>query len=126
MSRSLQPLSTAIHLATKGLELDVRPQRLYRGSFFTILYCPALDIAKDDIVDTTGAGDAFIGGFIFAFLRNYSVEVWALLACQHYNMCSMCMQDCLQIATFVAREKLMRLGPRAGLPSLNKIRDILQ
>lgn len=77
MDRSLHPLSTAIALTTKGLGLDVQPQRLYRGTFFTILRCPALHTAKDDIIDTTGAGDAFIGGFIFAFLHNYSEEVWA-------------------------------------------------
>ena len=62
-------------MTTEALNLDVFPQRLYRGTFFTVMRCPALDISKDDIVDTTGAGDAFIGGFIFAFLNNYSEEV---------------------------------------------------
>lgn len=62
-------------LQTTSLDLLPSKNNLYRGTSYTVIRCPALDLPKGDIVDTTGAGDAFIGGFIFAFLQNFSEEV---------------------------------------------------
>lgn len=33
-----------------------------------------LPVPKDQLIDTTGCGDAFVAGFFFAFLRNESIE----------------------------------------------------
>ncbi|XP_043959610.1 adenosine kinase b isoform X2 [Gambusia affinis] len=35
---------------------------------------PVLDIDQNDIVDTNGAGDAFVGGFLFALVQEQSLE----------------------------------------------------
>ncbi len=52
-----------------------------------------------DVVDTTGAGDAFHGGYLHALLRGHDPEV------------------CLTRASAVAALACTRLGGRAGLPS---------
>ena len=35
----------------------------------------SVTMAAEDIVDTTGAGDAFIGGFLVGFASGYTLEV---------------------------------------------------
>jgi len=52
-----------------------------------------------DIVDSIGAGDAFIGGIIFSLVKHLPLDVM------------------LQLATWVATEKLKSHGARSGLPS---------
>lgn len=49
-------------------------------------------------IDTTGAGDAFDAGFISGLLNEESLF------------------DCAKIGNFVASQKVMQLGARAGLP----------
>lgn len=60
--------------------------------------CAAWPVAENEIVDTTGAGDAFISGFLFGLLHNLSVP------------------HTLNIASYVASQKLRAPGARAGLP----------
>jgi sugar/nucleoside kinase (ribokinase family) len=55
--------------------MSVEESGLYRGRDYTVLRCSAWPVPGESIVDTTGAGDAFIGGFIAAFLNDYSEEV---------------------------------------------------
>ena len=52
------------------------------------------------VVDTTGAGDAFHGGFLAATLRGRGLPF----------------QDCLRFATAVAAMGCRKLSPRGGLP----------
>jgi len=59
-------------------------------------------------VDTTGAGDAFHGGFIYGMLQGWSLQ---------------------QVATFanaVAALNCQTLGGRRGLPSLRQVEALLQ
>ncbi len=58
--------------------------------------CKAFDI---DVVDTTGAGDAFHGAFALALSEQRPIA------------------ECARFACAVAALKCMRLGSRAGLPS---------
>jgi ribokinase len=51
-----------------------------------------------DVMDTTGAGDAFCAGFISGLLNEESLL------------------DCARLGNFVASRKVMKLGARAGLP----------
>lgn len=51
-----------------------------------------------DVVDTTGAGDAFCAGFISGLINEENLH------------------DCARIGNFVASRKIMKLGARAGLP----------
>ena len=59
-----------------------------------------------DAVDTTGAGDAFDAGFISGLLNEESLF------------------DCARIGNFVASQKVMRMGARAGLPYVKDL-DLL-
>jgi sulfofructose kinase len=56
-----------------------------------------------DIVDTTGAGDAFHGAFAFALASGCSDE------------------ECARVGSAVAALKCRRLGARAGLPTLSEV-----
>jgi len=57
--------------------------------------------------DTTGAGDAFHGGFIFGMLNGEDVET------------------CLQLGNAVAALKCRSLGARAALPTLDELNEFL-
>ena len=51
-----------------------------------------------DVVDTTGAGDAFCAGFLYGLINEESLE------------------ECGRLGNFVASRCVMRMGARAGLP----------
>jgi len=58
---------------------------------------------KVDVVDTTGAGDAFCGGFLYGLIRDKSLE------------------ECGRMGNFVASRCIERMGARAGLPTLKDL-----
>lgn len=60
-----------------------------------------------DVVDTTGAGDAFHGAFTWALANGYAAK------------------DCARIAAATAALKCRRLGARAGLPTLAEVEEFL-
>lgn len=68
---------------------------------------PAFDVA---VVDSTGAGDAFRGGFISGYLANPEADV----------------ADVLTFATAVAAIKCRQLGARDGLPHVNDVDQFLK
>jgi len=59
------------------------------------------------VVDTTGCGDVFHGGFIYGLLKNWPIEVIS------------------EFATAVASLKCEKLGGRAGCPSFQRVKDFL-
>jgi sulfofructose kinase len=61
---------------------------------------PSARLSSDPLVDTTGCGDAFHGGLIFALLQGWKTPT------------------CLAFASAVASLKCRRLGGRAALPTL--------
>ena len=61
-----------------------------------------------DVVDTTGAGDAFHGGFLYGVLRKMDLE------------------DTLRFANAVAAMNCTALGGRAALPRLNEVEAFLR
>lgn len=63
-----------------------------------VVRCSAWPLAATDIVDSTGAGDAFIGGFLAAFVQGFSE------------------QACLSLASIVAAQKIKGVGSRSKLP----------
>ena len=65
-----------------------------------IVECPAYPLKKDRIVDTTGCGDAFWGGFLHSFKT---------MNC-HDHFVNM------TVAAQVAALKATKLGPNAGCP----------
>ena len=60
-----------------------------------------------DVVDTTGAGDAFHAGFLYGQVRNFSTEV------------------SLRYGNAVAAINCTKLGGRSALPSLDKVLQFL-
>jgi sugar/nucleoside kinase (ribokinase family) len=66
------------------------------GGEVVVLQCPAWPVAN--VVDTCGAGDAFVGGIAYGICVGLSVEGW------------------LGLATRVAARQIGMLGARAGLP----------
>ena len=70
-----------------------------------IWYCTAWSIASEEIIDTTGSGDAFIGGIIYGILRE---KFWSK-------------GQLLRFASYVAMCKLKGIGARTTLPYLSNI-----
>ncbi len=68
------------------------------------IYVPAFSIQA---ADTTGAGDAFHGGFIYGLLAGYSIE------------------ETLRFAHAVAALKCQKIGARTGLPTLSEVNELL-
>jgi ribokinase len=71
------------------------------GQSFTV---PAFPVR---VVDTTGAGDSFHGGFVFALGRDYALK------------------EAVVFASAVAALKCTRLGGQSGLPSLPQVQAFL-
>ena len=74
----------------------------FRGRYF---HSPAFTI---DCKDTTGAGDAFHGGFIYGLLAGLSVE------------------ETLRFANAVAALKCRAIGARTALPTLEEVNELLE
>jgi sulfofructose kinase len=73
----------------------------HRGEFID---SPAFPV---NCQDTTGAGDAFHGGFIYGLLANFPVE------------------ETLRFANAVAGLKCCQLGARTGLPTLAEVKTLM-
>lgn len=69
---------------------------------FLVWNCTAWPIESKDIIDTTGSGDAFIGGIIYGLLRK---------TCWSRN-------QLLRFASYIAMCKLKGIGARSSLPSI--------
>lgn len=61
---------------------------------------------KTEVVDTTGAGDAFAAGFIYGFMKDLEIE------------------KCLELGNFCGAYKVSRIGAR-NFPSLDEIKSFL-
>ncbi len=72
------------------------------GKSFTV---PAFPVR---VVDTTGAGDSFHGGFVYALSRNYALK------------------EAVIIASAVAALKCTKLGGQSGLPSFQQVLAFLE
>ncbi|MEM2970953.1 MAG: carbohydrate kinase family protein [Candidatus Bathyarchaeia archaeon] len=62
-----------------------------------------IEAFKVEIVDTTGAGDAFCAGFLYGLLKGKSLY------------------ECGKIGNFVASKCIMAMGARTGLPRLKDL-----
>ena len=65
-------------------------------------------IEVEDIVDTTGAGDAFSAGFIYGFVKNLSFKFDDL-------------KKDVMLGNFVAGKCIQKLGARNGIPNSDEI-----
>lgn len=69
-----------------------------------LLTFPAFSV---DVVDTTGAGDAFHGGFIYGLLQGWGIE------------------EIARFAAAVAALNCRQLGGQSGLPTRDEVEDFL-
>jgi ribokinase len=81
----------AVKLGSKGCYVTDGKQSRHVESF------------KVNVVDTTGAGDAFCAGFLYGLIERKSLE------------------ECGRIGNFVASRCIERMGARAGLPTLKDL-----
>ena len=94
--------------AGSGLDMVVQSKlhtSYNTGELFELLECPAWP--PDKIVDTTGAGDAFIGGIMYGILTGMEYE------------------RMLSLASRVASAKLAGLGSRSTLPRRESLPEML-
>ena len=66
---------------------------------------PAFNV---DIIDTTGAGDVFHGGYIYGLLQSWDI------------------QRVVKFASAFAALKCTKLGGRAGIPTLDSVNRLLK
>ncbi len=69
-----------------------------------LFYTPAFAV---DVVDTTGAGDVFHGGYIYGLLQKWDIE------------------EVVRFASAFAALKCRKLGGRAGIPDLEEVKQLL-
>ncbi|UCF87631.1 MAG: hypothetical protein JSV71_02675, partial [Nitrospiraceae bacterium] len=70
-----------------------------------VFHTPAFRV---NVVDTTGSGDVFHGGYIYGLLKDWNIE------------------DVVQFATACASLKCRQLGGRAGIPTLEEVKTLLR
>ncbi|MEW6201869.1 MAG: carbohydrate kinase family protein [bacterium] len=91
------PRVVVITLGEKGCIIATRDEFLHIPAFRK----------KDFIVDTTGAGDVFHGGFVYGLIRGWELEF------------------CARFANAAAFLKCGKLGGRAGIPTLRDIYKLI-
>jgi len=84
----------AVKLGSKGCYVTDGRERLRVEAF------------KVNVVDTTGAGDAFNSGFLYGLINKKSLE------------------ECGRLGNFVASRCVMKMGARAGLPYAKDLEQI--
>jgi ribokinase len=62
-----------------------------------------IEAHKTEVVDTTGAGDAFCAGFLYGLIKRKKIF------------------DCGKIGNFVASKCIAKVGARTGLPRLKDL-----
>lgn len=93
--RSLGPKVVVITLGAKGCLIATDTEITHHSAYAT------------DVVDTTGAGDSFRGGYVYALANRWAVN------------------DAGDFAAAVAALNCRQLGGRAGLPTLPEVRAFM-
>jgi sulfofructose kinase len=101
---SLVELKARYGCAVVGMTLGVRGAMIHCAGQF--IRSPAF-VVPGGCRDTTGAGDAFRGGFLYGLLRGEDVET------------------SLRLANAVAALKCRALGARSALPSISELSEFL-
>ena len=74
-----------------------------------VIFAPAMKLREDEVVDTTGCGDAFIGAFAYA-------------ACED----DFDVGETMRLCSYVAAKKCRDVGARRGLPRADEIPSALR
>ena len=73
----------------------------------TVTFAPAAEMHAEDVVDTTGAGDSFIGSMCYGVAAGLQLE------------------DAMRLGAYVAARKCTKLGARPGLPARDTVPENL-
>ena len=68
-----------------------------------VIFAPAAKLQKSSVVDTTGAGDAFIGSMCYGVATGMELK------------------DAMRLGAYVAAKKCGSLGARPGLPDISEV-----
>jgi sulfofructose kinase len=68
----------------------------------------AVPVYDVEVLDTTGAGDVFHGGYIYGLLQNWDIKTT------------------VRFASAMAAMKCMKIGGRAGIPDLARVREFMK
>jgi sugar/nucleoside kinase (ribokinase family) len=102
---SLLEIKARFGCAIVGATLGARGALIYSEGQF--IESPAFEV-PGGCRDTTGAGDAFHGGFIYGMLNDEDLET------------------CMKLGNAVAALKCRSLGGRAALPTVDELREFLE
>ena len=100
------PQVVIVTLGSKGCAGADENGTFYLESFASVGY---------DIVDSTGAGDVYHGGFLYAWLNRYQKAPY------NYDV-----KDCARFASTVSYINCMTLGGRTGIPTLEMVDQFLE
>ena len=73
----------------------------------TVTFAPAAEMRAEDVADTTGAGDSFIGSMCYGVAAGLQLE------------------DAMRLGAYVAARKCTKLGARPGLPARDTVPENL-
>ena len=88
----------------KALTITLGSNGSFTLSGKEIFHTPAFRV---DVLDTTGAGDVFHGGYIYGLLQNWELK------------------DVTRFASACAALKCRKLGGRSGIPDLKEVENLL-
>jgi ribokinase len=93
--KSFGPKAVTITLGERGCITAAGDEHFYTPAF------------KVEVVDTTGAGDVFHGGYIYGLLQKWDIK------------------DVVRFAAAFAGLKCRKLGGRAGIPDLDEVKKLM-
>eukprot|EP00596_Hydrurales_sp_CCMP1899_P005447 CAMPEP_0119034894 /NCGR_PEP_ID=MMETSP1177-20130426/1909_1 /TAXON_ID=2985 /ORGANISM="Ochromonas sp, Strain CCMP1899" /LENGTH=416 /DNA_ID=CAMNT_0006992703 /DNA_START=127 /DNA_END=1377 /DNA_ORIENTATION=- len=99
--------NSAIHKIFEG-DFNPPSETRHEEFDFDIISCGVCPLTADQIVDSTGAGDAYIGGFLTGWAQGFSDE------------------NCMKLGTSVAAIKIGHKGARGGLPTPEELNQKLR
>jgi sulfofructose kinase len=106
--KEFDPEKAVVHM--KSLGLRAATITLGEGGSITaagdeLFHTPAF---KVEVLDTTGAGDVFHGGYIYGLLQEWDIK------------------EAVRFASAFAALKCRELGGRAGIPSLEEVKALMK
>ena len=88
----------------KALTITLGSKGSYTLSKEEVFHTPSFSV---DVLDTTGAGDVFHGGYIYGLLQNWELK------------------EVTRFASAFAALKCRKLGGRVGIPELKEVEDLI-
>lgn len=101
-------INTPNHYEIGQVTIDTYVSHLNNGNHYRIWTCSAWMVDKNNVVDTTGAGDAFIAGIAYSLINGLP----------NHQM--------LSLASFIACCNICGAGSRTTLPTLENIPSYLR